>query len=83
MKNELIPHIEYYSDGNVKVKGQKNYKRQFEGIWEWFWNNGNIGLRTTYKEDVENGIEEEFDERGNIIETRLWKDGELIETTKH
>jgi antitoxin component YwqK of YwqJK toxin-antitoxin module len=83
MDNKLIPHIEYYSDGNVKIKGQKNYKRQFEGIWEWFWNNGNIGLRTTYKEDVEDGIEEEFDERGNIIETRLWKDGELIETTKH
>jgi antitoxin component YwqK of YwqJK toxin-antitoxin module len=29
------------------------------------------------------GIVEWFYENGNIIETTLWKDGELIETTTH
>jgi len=29
------------------------------------------------------GIEEWFDEQGNITETRHWKDGEIIEETKH
>ncbi len=83
MDNKLIPHIEYYPNGNVKVKGQKNYKRQFEGIWEWFYENGNIGCRISYIDGKEDGIEEGFDEQGNITLTQLWKDGELIETTKH
>jgi hypothetical protein len=81
--NKLTPHIEYYPNGNVKVKGQKNYKRQFEGIWEWFYENGNIGCRISYIDGKEDGIEEGFDEQGNITLTQLWKDGELIEEPKH
>jgi hypothetical protein len=105
--SELTPHIEYYDNGNVWIKGQKNSKGQREGIWEWFYPNGNIlcripckegkkdGIgewfypsgniqwRIPYKEDKRDGIVEWFDEQGNITETRVWKDGELIETTKH
>jgi antitoxin component YwqK of YwqJK toxin-antitoxin module len=104
---ELTPYIEYYSNGNVRVKGQKNSVGQREGIWEYFYPNGNIegripykegkmdGIvelfypsgniyrRTPYVEGKEDGIAEEFDEQGNITETYLWKDGELIKTTKH
>jgi antitoxin component YwqK of YwqJK toxin-antitoxin module len=81
---ELTPHIEYYfQNGNVLVKGQKNSKGQREGIWEWFYKNGNIKRRTSYKEGNMDGIEEEFDEQGNITETCLWKDGKIIEETKH
>jgi antitoxin component YwqK of YwqJK toxin-antitoxin module len=104
---ELTPHIEYYRNGNVWIKGQKNSKGQREGIWEIFWENGNIQWRIPYKEGKEDGIEEWFyengnihwripykedkidgtqkfyDEQGNITETRLWKEGELIEITKH
>jgi len=128
---KLTPQIEYYSNGNVLVKGQKNSKGQREGLWEFFYKNGNIKRRTQYvevkrdgieeyfyengkihwripyKDDVEDGIEEEFDERGNIhcrtpfkegkedgieesfdvlgniIRTRVWKNGKLIEETKH
>jgi len=104
---ELTPRIEYYSNGNVWIKGQKNSKGQHEGIWEyfyengnirmripykegkedgiveWFYENGNIYWRISYKEDKLDGIKEEFDEQGNITETRVWKDGELIEETKH
>jgi antitoxin component YwqK of YwqJK toxin-antitoxin module len=107
MNNELKPHIGYYSNGNVRIKGQLNSVGQREGLWEIFWMNGNIRLRipfkegkedgieevfcengnirwrTPYKEGKEDGIEEEFDEQGNIIRTRVWKGGELIETTKH
>lgn len=106
MKNKLIPHIEYYPNGNVKVKGQKNSKGQREGIWEWFYASGNIRMRIPYKEgkidgideafylngntywsilykeDKKDGIEEYFYENGNIIQTRHWKDGKLIKTTK-
>jgi len=107
MKNKLTPYIEYYSNGNVAVKGQKNSKGQQEGIWEYLYPNGNIYCRIPYKEDKSDGIVEWFypkgnilnrtpyvegerdgigelfDEEGNIIKTQLWKDGELIETTKH
>ncbi len=83
MNNELTPHIEYYSNGNVWIKGQENSVGQEEGIWEWFRKNGIIHLRIPYKEGKEDGIEEWFDEQGNIIRIRHWKDGELIEETKH
>ena len=66
MNNELIPHIEYYDNGNVMVKGQRNSKGQKEGIWEIFWANGNIQIRTTFKEDKKDGIEEVFYSNGNI-----------------
>jgi antitoxin component YwqK of YwqJK toxin-antitoxin module len=106
-KAELTPHIKYHPNGNVQVKGQKNSVGQREGIWEYFYTNGNIHWRTPYKEGKEDGIQEFFykygniqrrtpykrgkidgieqwfDEQGYIIETYLWKDGELIEETKH
>ena len=83
MNNELTPHIEYRPNGNVWTKGQKNSKGQREGIWEWFSVNGNTRWRTPYKGGKEDGIEEEFDEQGNIIRTRVWKDGEIIEETEN
>jgi len=83
MTIELTPHIEYYPNGNVWIKGQKDSKGQEEGIWEFFYSNGEIHWRTPYKEGKRDGIEEEFDEQGNIIRTWHWKDGELIEKTKH
>jgi hypothetical protein len=79
---ELTPHIEYWPNGNVWIKGQKNSKGQQEGIWECFYADGNIHWRTPYKEDKVDGIVEWFDKQGNIIKTRLWKDGKLIEETK-
>jgi antitoxin component YwqK of YwqJK toxin-antitoxin module len=107
MNNKLTPHIEYYSNGDICIKGQKNSSGQREGIWEIFWMNGNIHWRTPYKEGKEDGIDEIFyengniewrtpfkggkrdgivecfDEQGNIIKTYLWKNGKLIEETKH
>ena len=83
MTNELTPYIEYYDNGNVLVKGQKNSKGQREGLWEIFWENGNIQWRIPYKEDERDGIVECFDEQGNIIKTYVWKDGKLIEETQH
>ena len=83
MTNELTPHIKYYSNKNLCIKGQKNSKGQREGIWEWFYPNGNILRRAPHKEDKIDGIEEWFNEHGNITRTLVWKDGELIETIKH
>jgi antitoxin component YwqK of YwqJK toxin-antitoxin module len=80
-KPKLTPYIKYHPNGNVWIKGQKNSKGRQEGIWECFYADGNIHWRTPYKEDKADGIVEWFDKQGNIIKTRLWKDGKLIEET--
>ena len=77
MTNELKPHIEYYSNGKVFLKGQENSKGQREGIWEWFYENGNIRMRTPYKEDKIDGIEEEFYSNGNIKWRIPYKGGKV------
>jgi antitoxin component YwqK of YwqJK toxin-antitoxin module len=72
---ELTPYIEYHDNGNVRVKGQKNSKRQEEGIWEWFWENGNISMRIPYKGGKKDGIEEWFYPNGNIQWRIPYKEG--------
>jgi antitoxin component YwqK of YwqJK toxin-antitoxin module len=75
MTNELTPYIEYYSKGNVLVKGQLNSKGQREGLWECFSVNGNIYWRASYIEGMKDGIEEWFDEQGNIQIRTPYKGG--------
>jgi len=63
---ELTLHIEYWPNGNVRVKGKKNFKEQREGLWEWFYDNGNIQFRLPYIEGIPDGIAEVFYGNGNI-----------------
>ena len=72
---ELTPYIEYHPNGNVSIKGQKNSVGQREGIWERFYLNGNISVRTSYKEGKLNGIEELFYSNGNIRCRTPYKEG--------
>jgi antitoxin component YwqK of YwqJK toxin-antitoxin module len=74
---ELTPYIEYYSNGNVWIKGQKNSKGQHEGIWEWFYKNGNILCKTPFKGGKEDGIEEFFYPNGNIKCRTSYKNGKM------
>ncbi len=69
--------IEHYPNGNVCTKGQKNSKGQEEGIWEWFYPNGNIKWRIPYKEGKADGIDEYFYENGNIRRRIPYKDGKI------
>ena len=77
MKNKINPHTEYYSNGDICIKGQKNPSGQREGIWEIFWMNGNIRMRTPYKWGKEDGIEEIFYENGNIECRNPYKGGKI------
>jgi antitoxin component YwqK of YwqJK toxin-antitoxin module len=74
---ELTPHIEHYTNGNVLVKGQKNSVGEREGLWEWFYPNGNIKCRIPYKNGKEDGIEEVFYENGNISMRIPYKEGKM------
>jgi antitoxin component YwqK of YwqJK toxin-antitoxin module len=75
MNNELTPHIEYYSNGNVSMKGQKNSKGQREGIWEYLYPNGNIEASIPFKGGKRDGIEEWFYENGKIHWRIPFKEG--------
>jgi len=77
MTKELTPHIEYHPNGNVYIKGQKNFVGQREGLWEYFWNNGNIERRIPYKEGKRDGIAESFYEDGNIRRRIPYKEGKM------
>ena len=77
MTNELTPHLEYHRNGNVSIKGQRNSKGQLEGIWEYFYPNGNIRMRIPFKGDKEDGIEELFDKQGNIEWRTSYKEGKI------
>jgi antitoxin component YwqK of YwqJK toxin-antitoxin module len=77
MTNELTPHIEYHPNGNVRIKGQENSKGQREGIWEFFYENGNIRVRTPFKEGKMDGIVEYFWENGNILCRIPYKEGKM------
>ena len=77
MTNELTPYIKYHDNGNVWIKGQENSVGQQEGIWEWFYADGNIHLRTPYKEGKRDGIEEMFYENGNIESRTPYKEGKI------
>lgn len=73
---------EFYPNGNIKWRTRFK-EGEKDGLWEGFYKNGNIHWRIPYKGGNRDGIVEWFDEQGNITLTRVWKDGELIETTKH
>jgi antitoxin component YwqK of YwqJK toxin-antitoxin module len=73
---------EFYENGNIEIR-TPHVEGKMDGIEEWFYPNGNIRWRTSYKEGKIDGIQIIYDERGNINETYLWKNGELIEETKH
>jgi antitoxin component YwqK of YwqJK toxin-antitoxin module len=77
MKNELTPYIKYYDNGNVSIKGQRNSKEQREGIWEYFWNNGNIQARIPYVGGKVDGIDEGFHPNGNILRRSPYKKGKI------
>ncbi len=77
MTKELTPYIEYWPNGNVWVKGQKNSKGQQEGIWEYLYPNGNIYCRIPYKEDKSDGIVEKFYENKNIRWRTSYKEGKI------
>ena len=72
----LTPYIEHYSNGNIWVKGQHNSNGKKEGVWELFFENGNIHWRTPYKNGKEDGIVERFFENGNIRMRTPYKNGE-------
>ena len=49
-----------------------------DGLFETFWDNGQVRLRSNYKDGKPDGLWEYYDEEGNLTKTEEWKDGKLI-----
>ena len=50
-----------------------------QGVWKYFYNNGNLKLEGEYKNGVEHGYFKEYTEDGNLILTSKYIDGILQE----
>jgi antitoxin component YwqK of YwqJK toxin-antitoxin module len=56
-----------------KNKVDRDGKKQ--GYWEYYWFNGNISEKGSYKDGLEVGIREFYYENGVLRERGLYKDG--------
>jgi len=58
----------FYSENQkIKQTGKFNNNGLQIGEWKWFYENGNIQKTENFKSGILEGLNEEFDENGNII----------------
>ena len=70
-----------YFDEDGQLHYRENYKDgKQDGLWEFFYENGQLQFRVNFKDGKEDGLWERFDKDGNLIETRTYRNGELVET---
>ena len=50
-----------------------------EGKWLFYYVNGQLWMKTNYKDGKREGEELEYYENGKLKKTYIWKDGKLIE----
>jgi antitoxin component YwqK of YwqJK toxin-antitoxin module len=53
---------------------------KYDGIWEKYWDNGQLHSKGLYKDGKEEGIWEKYRNNGQLISKDLFKDGRLIKT---
>ena len=49
-----------------------------DGLWEEYWDNGQLVYKGHYKDGKKDGLWEYFDEDGSLTLTEDYKEGELI-----
>ena len=49
-----------------------------DGLYEEFYENGQLRFRLNYIDGKRDGLIEFFDEDGNLISTETWENGELL-----
>ena len=68
------------STGMQQGKTKKGLKN---GEWLIFWEDGQLGLKTNYKNGKKIGKELSYRPDGVLHSTNIYKDGKLIETIRH
>ena len=62
-----------------RIKRTVPYKKGLiDGVVVDYWENGNVKKKRPFKEDILHGKEQHFNEAGEQILERNWKDGEIV-----
>lgn len=68
----------FYFDGTDQIEVAYTLKNgKFEGEYKGYYQNGNLRIEGTYKNDLKNGLWKEFNEQGNLINEYSIINGEL------
>jgi len=69
----------YYYDGQLKeLRRYSNETHKSHGIWEYYYENGNLKVECNYKDGKKDGIYKEFYQDGKLQIERNYKDGILF-----
>ena len=58
----------YHPNGKIEQTGTYNKQGHPEGTWHWYWDNGQLRREENYYHGKKDGLSEEFDESGRLIE---------------
>jgi uncharacterized protein len=75
----IIPHYEYYSNGNVKLHGYFINKKK-DSIWTKYYESGKIEAIASYKEGILVGPAKGYYENGSIKTIATYKNNELSDS---
>lgn len=68
---------EWYENGQLKSKGMYINDKE-EGLWEYWYDNGKKKISIETKNGKNEGKFIKWDEKGNLIEERLFQDGQEV-----
>lgn len=86
-EGNFIKIKDFYKNGNLQFEGlvsdAKINQEVFEGEVKWYFPNGKVESIKNYSKGKEMGVQEDFDEKGRLIERHIIKDNEDISTKKY
>jgi len=71
----------YYPDGSLQNSGYYNQDIP-DSLWKWYYNNGKVSEEGKYRIGVRDGEWKSYDTTGRLSIVRLYKDDNLIDSTK-
>jgi antitoxin component YwqK of YwqJK toxin-antitoxin module len=75
--------VQYHGNGNIHIIGEYDKFKKKQGVWSKYHWTGKLYSETLFLDDKEHGLEKFYDEDGDLVETRLWNNGELIDLIKN
>ena len=80
LENGLRQVTTYYGDGKTPRRVCTFDKDGIQqGLFEKYYDNGQLNVKCTYKDDEQDGLYERYDWNGELIEKCIYKNGEVVE----
>ncbi len=78
--SDAKPSVKEESYPNGKLKKRTNYQSvndggERHGLSEWYYENGQLWQKRSWKDGKQHGLEEVYHENGQLWQKRSWKDG--------